>query len=505
VKKYALSLDHWFSASTDWKKVNALARESEKTDRFAGKGGVVSIGGLRRQNLPYLWMWVLYYAWVIVYATWWTASPLEVHVFGSGMRSLMHMLGLAVCALLVFLIRKEWFLTAVRIGALLLGLGMAIALLAPGLVSGISAAAYISVSASLVNMGVLIPFVFALNNTEKLYAAVISNLLINIVLLIYESASGILSSPGDAYFSFILLAAALAAVFFFRREAVYERPAEKSARPVEMRVYFTLFFNCIFIFLCKGAGKGLLNLAVENVPSLLRWYYVGGLAGCAVCLAVYALGEKSLHLSWNIVFAGLSMALLCNALANRIDGPVLRTFAVLLGLSSTVGIINMYYIIGVISKKYNSMRFLRLSICLIGICGGVAGIAVGNWINGANSASVSLSMSILSAGMMLLLLMLSPLLQTAHYDDYWVRDSERMEVNTSEPFAAYHLTAREAEVCRLLLEGYTLRQVSAMLCIAYSTANTYCTSLYRKLGINSRTELLLRFRREEKVQKKPPR
>ena len=57
-----------------------------------------------------------------------------------------------------------------------------------------------------------------------------------------------------------------------------------------------------------------------------------------------------------------------------------------------------------------------------------------------------------------------------------------------------NLSPKETEVCELLLRGYTLRQTAAMLEIAYSTANTYCTSLYRKLGINSRTELTLLFK-----------
>ena len=55
----------------------------------------------------------------------------------------------------------------------------------------------------------------------------------------------------------------------------------------------------------------------------------------------------------------------------------------------------------------------------------------------------------------------------------------------------YKLTPAEIEVCCLLLEGYTLRQISGIQSKAYATINTYCTSIYRKLNINSRTELFL--------------
>jgi DNA-binding CsgD family transcriptional regulator len=61
-------------------------------------------------------------------------------------------------------------------------------------------------------------------------------------------------------------------------------------------------------------------------------------------------------------------------------------------------------------------------------------------------------------------------------------------------FKKYRLTKREIEVCKLLLQGYTMRQISGILSLAYPTVNTYCTSVYRKLNINSRTELLLLFK-----------
>jgi len=61
-------------------------------------------------------------------------------------------------------------------------------------------------------------------------------------------------------------------------------------------------------------------------------------------------------------------------------------------------------------------------------------------------------------------------------------------------FRKYKLSNREIEVCKLLLQGFTMRQIAAILSLAYPTVNTYCTSIYRKLNINSRTELLLVFK-----------
>ncbi|MGI6538505.1 MAG: helix-turn-helix transcriptional regulator [Caldicoprobacterales bacterium] len=81
------------------------------------------------------------------------------------------------------------------------------------------------------------------------------------------------------------------------------------------------------------------------------------------------------------------------------------------------------------------------------------------------------------------------------YSGEWIDDSYRVDVSQCSRLEAklkdYKLTPAETEVCRLLLEGYTLRQISGILAKAYPTINTYCTSIYRKLNINSRTELLI--------------
>ncbi len=60
------------------------------------------------------------------------------------------------------------------------------------------------------------------------------------------------------------------------------------------------------------------------------------------------------------------------------------------------------------------------------------------------------------------------------------------------------LTQREREVFRLLVEGYTLRETAQQLGLKYSTVNTHMTGIYRKLGVNSRAELIIRYRDYDK-------
>ncbi len=51
------------------------------------------------------------------------------------------------------------------------------------------------------------------------------------------------------------------------------------------------------------------------------------------------------------------------------------------------------------------------------------------------------------------------------------------------------LTPREREVAALLLQGKDAKQIAVKLTISVHTANFHIKNLYKKLGINNRSEL----------------
>ena len=56
------------------------------------------------------------------------------------------------------------------------------------------------------------------------------------------------------------------------------------------------------------------------------------------------------------------------------------------------------------------------------------------------------------------------------------------------------LTPREDELFQALLEGLTLKEAAERLAVKYSTANTHMTAVFRKLNVNTRAELIIRYR-----------
>ncbi|MEQ9491315.1 MAG: LuxR C-terminal-related transcriptional regulator [Alphaproteobacteria bacterium] len=56
-------------------------------------------------------------------------------------------------------------------------------------------------------------------------------------------------------------------------------------------------------------------------------------------------------------------------------------------------------------------------------------------------------------------------------------------------FQAEHLTAREKDVCNLMIKGFNAREISGFLDISYGTARNHIKKVYQKLDVSSQSEL----------------
>jgi DNA-binding NarL/FixJ family response regulator len=65
--------------------------------------------------------------------------------------------------------------------------------------------------------------------------------------------------------------------------------------------------------------------------------------------------------------------------------------------------------------------------------------------------------------------------------------SQRPQPSKGRPALPAGLTAREAEVLRLVAEGLTDAQVAERLILSPRTVSTYLTAIYGKLQVNSRS------------------
>lgn len=67
----------------------------------------------------------------------------------------------------------------------------------------------------------------------------------------------------------------------------------------------------------------------------------------------------------------------------------------------------------------------------------------------------------------------------------------RQDATAAELSGRTGLTAREAEVLRLIVEGMSNHEIAATLFVSINTVKTYIRSLYRRIGVRRRSDAVL--------------
>lgn len=55
------------------------------------------------------------------------------------------------------------------------------------------------------------------------------------------------------------------------------------------------------------------------------------------------------------------------------------------------------------------------------------------------------------------------------------------------------LTAREKEIMELMKQGLTKKEIGHVLCIKYSTVDSHCKNIYKKLKVNSNVQAIVKL------------
>lgn len=73
-------------------------------------------------------------------------------------------------------------------------------------------------------------------------------------------------------------------------------------------------------------------------------------------------------------------------------------------------------------------------------------------------------------------------------------EGQMLAAQSGKQVRVSQLTPREQDLYLLLLEGFTLKESAKQLGVKYSTANTHMSSIYKKLEVSSRAELIISYR-----------
>ena len=340
--------------------------------------------------------------------------------------------------------------------------------------------------------------VFVLNNSERMFSVLLATF--NYGFSVFAQQNGINNFFLAVIYPGALVLTLLVCAFKLREEAYPDTSPEKSIVPPK-GIYVVLLCPLAF-FLLDVFGEAIVNRGPGD--SSLRG--VGAMLAVLIAVVVHFGFRRGIWylLSFFLIFATIGLILL----AFPVSASLRNVGNLLFGIGDGFGNILVFYIVGLLKKYRNEKFFWRITFAtvfsmLFAIVTLDATIRLAE--NYINIVAVALAVSCL-----FLFQFLSPKMQRSVFGSDWIDDFIRPDMtyilmekigiiaegeaaDATDPFGGLKLSPREKEVAMLLLSGLSLRQISAEIGIAESTAYGYSGSLYRKLGINSRSELFARF------------
>ncbi|MDW5299309.1 MAG: helix-turn-helix transcriptional regulator [Sedimentibacter sp.] len=336
-------------------------------------------------------------------------------------------------------------------------------------------------------------FFMILNNAEKFYSMILAVLLPKVLMYVKPRLlehSYIIDTPSLIIFSIMIL---LFVCSYFYKYNIEEIPVNNNIK-APRRAYSLMPLVFVIISLndvvAPSTLRQIVNVSKDQIES---FYFFGILIGIFIVIFFQKRFSINICNMLNISFAFLAMGFVVNIISIE-SREVMLISASCFGSSYAIGFVNIYYLAGFMTKKFQSIKFYKFGIILSTIYYIISFIIIGVSEN-VEMLPPPIFTALVSIFIVIIFFVLSPFFIKLLYSGEWIDDSYRFDVTKCSRLEAklkdYKLTPAETEVCVLLLEGYTMRQIAGMQSKAYATINTYCTSIYRKLNINSRTELIL--------------
>jgi DNA-binding CsgD family transcriptional regulator len=333
-------------------------------------------------------------------------------------------------------------------------------------------------------------FVFVLNNTERFFGCALMLVLIRLIKLLA------LLPPAPLFFrkalALVLVAALTVSMFHCRQEDFSGKSTREKVQfngSIRLTVFLLIAYFAIRI-------TGFYAPAFRYLPSSFL-YGILELLPLFLCIVVQSVFRGSVWTLCNVFF-------LSSLFSYGMWHAGLPEMAHLFAELKEIGFLAVFYLVGCVTNRFCNFRMHKQLVLLCMALIGVLFLTVELLqIRLPGTPVAVITVSVFFAAFLLL----SPALSRSLFFADWSKelyevcmllpkagradpDTLKRQVSSLDHTC---LSPREKQVTLLLLQGLTLRQIAPELKLTPSTVATYSKSIYKKLGINSRAELFLRF------------
>lgn len=339
-------------------------------------------------------------------------------------------------------------------------------------------------------------FVFMLNNTERFFGSALMVLLIDLIELSadFNKLPFIIIKTVAIAMIITLCAFMLLSDKEDYEEILNSKKIKTRSNKFDKSIWLVLYiFFSYFIIRITGFYAS----AFQHPENSFLWGFLA-FSLIFLCVLIQVILKRSIWIICNVFF-------LSSIMAHLMWYMKFNEIAYLFSELKEIGLLVSFYLIGCITNKFCDFNLHKI---LVSICIGSIGILYVT-IDFIHLHFLIQPISVgICAIIFIIFLFLSPEFSQHLFFAEWSKelckvnmDSNNLRVNyplkTVEKmdFSIENscLSPREKQVVELLLEGKTLKEVSANLGLTVSTVATYNKTLYKKLGINSRSELFLMF------------
>ncbi len=414
--------------------------------------------------------------------------PFGGRIFGIGAWTIVQPLHM-VASLVVMLLWSDRFQKLLRGSAVLMLLGFVPYVFLPRGMGRVIFGAIGYIGLGGVVTGARCGYAFVCNNAERLFGIIA---MFFAVMLVRGASCLQWTNVVTLYLLPLSLLAGLAFCVFRFREADFEVKQEATKADASGLYWAFAFFLLYFAvdpYIASAIDGDLYQS--EYLFMLLAW----GLVGLLLTAVFLGLRISTWHL-WNLFFlAAIGMAAF-GLLAPKMESLYPTYFFA--GLSY-LGWPLCIYTLGCAQRRFASYKLLKKCTLVYVLISPINSIA-NDLVVDLFPEQLPLVTLIFVLTITIVMLMLSPISYKQLFSALWIGDIYKTDmqllqdqVDKADRLGSFGLTKRQKEVAVLLLAAKTRRQIAGELGLSESTVKMHAGDLYRKLGINSRTELFRLF------------
>lgn len=438
---------------------------------------------VRRRKWANVFYWTFLYTFVFMVSTKYFVYEDGILGFDASMRSLYQHIAL-LCSIIVgfILLRRHRLETPKRILCVLAVLVILFGAVFGDVRSNLFYLLSLSVLLGALADCSLLTYIYEMNNSERLFGIVLAHLSV--------SAVGFFSmrygrTTAEFWWLIFSLAAA-ASVFSFLEKKDFDRKIAV-VETFPHKLYMPLVLACVGGVVAVCSSMVIMEKISGQASDARYYYYLGALIGAVVFFLEYRFFPKPATGSLVTGFSFSVTSIFCYVLGDSYSLPVSAAFA---GATFNICMMNLYYILCNIIRKYKESHMLKIAPIVTNTTGLIIAVLSTVAYFFADDAIIKTGLALCLAGDVLVLATSvfweKGVSVTAKQEEYVRFDTT---LTKEQAYASVGLTEKEIEVADLLLVGLSLREIAKKLYVSENTVKTHRSSIYRKMRVSSKEEL----------------